>query len=275
MYSRFIAALLVLATLGLAACNTDAGARHRTSSAAERSCRTRRRKRRTDGRDAPPAGPATPARVRHGRYRFALSVQSPPPRERQPVPPVSLLPFFAGSDCEPSSSGTSEHRQELEAKRTSTHQARSESARGWHQGDSSSGGPMSRGKRTSGDMARCSRAPGVGQMAQDPLSTEGVSGVRRMQGRASKSAAVDHGGRPWRAQMKWDRIEANWNKLRELAKQKWSKLTDDQFDLIAGKRDELLELAAGAVRHLDGRSRARAAGVGRAWCTSGSGIRSS
>ena len=29
--------------------------------------------------------------------------------------------------------------------------------------------------------------------------------------------------------------------LRELAKQKWSKLTDHKFDMIAGKRDELLD----------------------------------
>lgn len=40
--------------------------------------------------------------------------------------------------------------------------------------------------------------------------------------------------------MKWDRIEGNWDQLRKLARQKWDRLTDDQFDLIAGKRDELL-----------------------------------
>jgi uncharacterized protein YjbJ (UPF0337 family) len=41
--------------------------------------------------------------------------------------------------------------------------------------------------------------------------------------------------------MKWDRIEANWKELREVAKQKWSKLTDERFNLIAGKRDQLLD----------------------------------
>jgi uncharacterized protein YjbJ (UPF0337 family) len=40
--------------------------------------------------------------------------------------------------------------------------------------------------------------------------------------------------------MLWIRIEANWRQLRRLAKQKWSKLTDEQFDAIAGKRDRLL-----------------------------------
>ncbi len=44
-----------------------------------------------------------------------------------------------------------------------------------------------------------------------------------------------------RAQMNWHRIETNWQQLRELAKQKWSKLTDHKFDMIAGKRGELLD----------------------------------
>lgn len=41
--------------------------------------------------------------------------------------------------------------------------------------------------------------------------------------------------------MIWDYIEANWNQLRELAKEKWSKLTDKKFDLIAGQREVLLQ----------------------------------
>lgn len=40
--------------------------------------------------------------------------------------------------------------------------------------------------------------------------------------------------------MLWDRIEANWQQLRGLAKQKWARLTDQQFDAIGGKRDRLL-----------------------------------
>lgn len=38
----------------------------------------------------------------------------------------------------------------------------------------------------------------------------------------------------------WDRIEANWQLLRALARQKWGRLTDAQFEMIAGKRDRLL-----------------------------------
>ena len=43
-----------------------------------------------------------------------------------------------------------------------------------------------------------------------------------------------------RVQMKWDYIEANWNQLRAAAMEKWSKLTDKRFDLIAGQREALL-----------------------------------
>ena len=37
--------------------------------------------------------------------------------------------------------------------------------------------------------------------------------------------------------MNWDRIEGNWKKFK--GNVKWGKLTDDQLDVIAGKRDHL------------------------------------
>ena len=40
--------------------------------------------------------------------------------------------------------------------------------------------------------------------------------------------------------MNWDRIEGNWKQFRGSALQQWGKLTDDQLDVIAGKRDLLL-----------------------------------
>ena len=40
--------------------------------------------------------------------------------------------------------------------------------------------------------------------------------------------------------MNWDRIEGNWKQLKGKAKQRWGRLTDDQLDVIAGKRDQLL-----------------------------------
>jgi uncharacterized protein YjbJ (UPF0337 family) len=40
--------------------------------------------------------------------------------------------------------------------------------------------------------------------------------------------------------MNWDRIEGNWKVLKGKAREKWGKLTDDQLDVIAGRRDQLL-----------------------------------
>lgn len=40
--------------------------------------------------------------------------------------------------------------------------------------------------------------------------------------------------------MNWDRVEGNWMQLKGSVKQQWGKLTDDQLDVVAGKRDRLL-----------------------------------
>ena len=40
--------------------------------------------------------------------------------------------------------------------------------------------------------------------------------------------------------MNWDRIEGNWKQFKGSALQQWGKLTDDQLDVVAGKRDLLL-----------------------------------
>jgi uncharacterized protein YjbJ (UPF0337 family) len=40
--------------------------------------------------------------------------------------------------------------------------------------------------------------------------------------------------------MNWDRIEGNWKQLKGKAKVQWGKLTDDQLEVIAGKRDQLV-----------------------------------
>lgn len=44
--------------------------------------------------------------------------------------------------------------------------------------------------------------------------------------------------------MNWDRIEGNWKEFKGSARQQWGKLTDDQLNVIAGKRDQL----AGKIR---------------------------
>ena len=40
--------------------------------------------------------------------------------------------------------------------------------------------------------------------------------------------------------MNWDQIAGNWRQVKGAAKEKWGKLTDDDMDVIAGKRDMLL-----------------------------------
>jgi len=39
--------------------------------------------------------------------------------------------------------------------------------------------------------------------------------------------------------MNWDQIEGNWKQVKGKAKEQWGKLTDDDFDIVAGKRDQL------------------------------------
>jgi uncharacterized protein YjbJ (UPF0337 family) len=40
--------------------------------------------------------------------------------------------------------------------------------------------------------------------------------------------------------MNWDRIAGNWKQAKGKMKEQWGKLTDDDFDKIAGKRDLLV-----------------------------------
>lgn len=39
--------------------------------------------------------------------------------------------------------------------------------------------------------------------------------------------------------MNWDRIEGDWKQFKGTIKVRWGKLTDDQLDVVAGKRDVL------------------------------------
>jgi uncharacterized protein YjbJ (UPF0337 family) len=39
--------------------------------------------------------------------------------------------------------------------------------------------------------------------------------------------------------MNWDRIEGNWKQFKGKVHQQWGKLTDDDLDVIEGKRTEL------------------------------------
>ena len=51
--------------------------------------------------------------------------------------------------------------------------------------------------------------------------------------------------------MNWDRIEGNWKQLTGKAQAQWGKLTDDDVELIAGRRHEL----AGKIQQKYGMTR--------------------
>ena len=52
--------------------------------------------------------------------------------------------------------------------------------------------------------------------------------------------------------MNWDRIEDDWKQIKDKVKVQWDRLTDDQLDTIAGKRDHLvgtIQATYGISRH--------------------------
>jgi uncharacterized protein YjbJ (UPF0337 family) len=40
--------------------------------------------------------------------------------------------------------------------------------------------------------------------------------------------------------MNWDRIEGNWKQMSGQARQKWGKLTDSDWQVMSGRKDELV-----------------------------------
>jgi uncharacterized protein YjbJ (UPF0337 family) len=40
--------------------------------------------------------------------------------------------------------------------------------------------------------------------------------------------------------MNWDRIQGNWKQFKGKAQQQWGELTDDDLDVVEGKREELV-----------------------------------
>jgi uncharacterized protein YjbJ (UPF0337 family) len=51
--------------------------------------------------------------------------------------------------------------------------------------------------------------------------------------------------------MNWDRIEGNWKQAKGKIREQWGKLTDDDLDIIDGKREKL----AGKIQHAYGVSK--------------------
>ncbi len=54
--------------------------------------------------------------------------------------------------------------------------------------------------------------------------------------------------------MNWDQVQGNWKQVKGTVKEKWGKLRDDELDVIAGKRDQLI----GKVQERYGIARAEA-----------------
>lgn len=54
--------------------------------------------------------------------------------------------------------------------------------------------------------------------------------------------------------MNWDRIEGDWKQFKGNINVRWGKLTDDQLDVIAGKR----EVLAGKIQEAYGVSKEEA-----------------
>jgi uncharacterized protein YjbJ (UPF0337 family) len=40
--------------------------------------------------------------------------------------------------------------------------------------------------------------------------------------------------------MNWDLIEGKWKQMKRQLREKWGNLTDDDLEMIAGKRDQLI-----------------------------------
>ena len=40
--------------------------------------------------------------------------------------------------------------------------------------------------------------------------------------------------------MNWDRVEGNWKQVKGKFKEQWGKISDDELDVIAGRRDQLV-----------------------------------
>lgn len=63
--------------------------------------------------------------------------------------------------------------------------------------------------------------------------------------------------------MNWDRIEGNWKQFKGSARERWGKLTDDELDVVAGQREQLL----GKIQEKYGVARDEAERQVREWST--------
>jgi uncharacterized protein YjbJ (UPF0337 family) len=74
----------------------------------------------------------------------------------------------------------------------------------------------------------------------EPVPAQGADALARNQSfdRDVVEANFPHNSERSRT-MNWDRVEGNWKTFKGQVQQKWGKLTDDDLDVIEGKRTEL------------------------------------
>jgi uncharacterized protein YjbJ (UPF0337 family) len=61
--------------------------------------------------------------------------------------------------------------------------------------------------------------------------------------------------------MNEDTIKGNWKELKGKAREQWGKLTDDDLDVVAGKRDQMV----GKIQQAYGRTKEEAETELKAW----------
>lgn len=54
--------------------------------------------------------------------------------------------------------------------------------------------------------------------------------------------------------MNWDEISGNWKQFKGKAREQWGRITDDEYEKVAGKRDQMI----GLVQEKYGRAKADA-----------------
>lgn len=69
--------------------------------------------------------------------------------------------------------------------------------------------------------------------------------------------------------MNWDRVQGNWKQLKGKVKERWGRLTDDQLEIIGGRRDQLV----GRIQECYGIARDDAERQVREWETPDTDVR--
>jgi uncharacterized protein YjbJ (UPF0337 family) len=69
--------------------------------------------------------------------------------------------------------------------------------------------------------------------------TDGLPIMPQFQPERSNCLSVESPSTQEEMAMDWNRIEGNWKQFKGAAKEKWGKLTDDDLNVIEGRREQL------------------------------------